>query len=223
MRSPRRPRRAPERRKLKKLWEKVRGPLAALGLATLVAVPSWVLGIGWWMDFTDEAAASDYLVVLAGDLARPHAAAEAYKAGLAPELWLSRPYKTFGQEETERLGVKIPTEEEIDVAILLKKGVPKDAIHLYGQQVLSTYYEASAFKSEAKPEGKKVLVLTSRFHARRAKMIFKHVLPGSEVRVIGAMDPNFTRRWWTVQAMAYPAILETVKTVYWLVGGRFHR
>lgn len=221
---PRRPPRAPERRKLSRLrtfWAAARAPLALLGAAVLLGGPAWVFGIGWWMDFSDEPVPSDYLVVLAGDFERPVAAAELFKTGVAPQLWHAKPWRTWGQEEALRLGVPFPPEEEVNRGILLKSGVPAAALRQYGDFVVSTVAEARAFKAEAKPEGKKVLVLTSRFHARRAKLIFTSVLRGSEVRVVGAANPYFTRRWWTSQPMAYAAILETCKLAYWLAGGRF--
>lgn len=226
MRGSRRTRRAPERRKLtrlKGLWSRARGPLAVVGLCALLACPLWVWGVGWWLDFSDAPVHSDYLVVLAGDFARPHAAAELFKTGIAPSLWLSRPFKSWGYLETLRIGVPVPSEEEIDRKILLKLGIPDNSIRLYGDGVLSTYEEAKAFQKEAQPQGKKVLVLTSRVHARRAKIIFKSVLTGCDLRVVGAADPTFTRRWWSNQTMSYAAILETVKTVYWFAGGRFKR
>lgn len=220
----RRPRGPAERRKLNRLpavWAKARTPLAVVGLAALLAGPAWVYGIGWWLDFSDEPVPSDYLVVLAGDFERPHAGAELFKTGVAPLLWYSKPWRTFGQDESERLGIAIPPEEEIDRAIFLARGVPADKLRLYGNLVVSTVAEAKAFKEEAKPEGKRVLVLTSRSHARRAKLIFKAVLKDSEVRVVGVANPYFTRRWWTSQPMAYAAILESCKLAYWLAGGRF--
>lgn len=221
---PRRPRGLAERRKLSRLraaWAAARTPLAALGAAVLLAVPAWVYGIGWWMDFSDAPVPSDYLVVLAGDFERPHAGAELFKTGVAPELWYAKPWRTWGQEESQRWGVVIPPEEEIDRDIFLKRGVPPEKLRPYGEFVVSTVAEARAFKAAAKPEGKKVLVLTSRFHARRAKLVFSAVLPDSEVRVVGAANPYFTRRWWRSQPMAYAAILETCKLAYWLAGGRF--
>lgn len=221
---PRRPPGPAEHRKLSRLraaWDKARTPLAVVGLAALLAGPAWVCGIGWWLDFSDEPVPSDYLVVLAGDFERPVAAAELFKTGVAPQLWHAKPWRTWGQEEAMRLGVPFPPEEEVNRGILLKTGVPAAALRQYGDFVVSTVAEARAFKAEAKPEGKKVLVLTSRSHARRAKLIFKAVLPESEVRVVGAASPYFTRRWWTSQPMAYAAVLETCKLAYWLVGGRF--
>lgn len=221
------PRRAPgpaelgQLSRLRSAWAAARAPLAVFGAAVLLAFPAWVWGVGWWMDFSDEPVPSDFLVVLAGDYERPHMGAELFKTGVAPMLWYSKPWRTFGQEESERLGVFIPPEEEIDRQVFLMRGVPADKLRQYGEFVVSTVAEAKAFKAEAKPEGKKVLVLTSRYHARRAKLIFESVLTGSEVRVVGAPNPYFTRRWWTSQPMAYAAVLETCKLAYWLAGGRF--
>ncbi|MDE2290799.1 MAG: YdcF family protein, partial [Elusimicrobia bacterium] len=135
--------------------------------------------------------------------------------------WLSRPVRDWGQREAVRLGVPFPPEEELDQDILLKRGVPAAAIHLYGDGVTSTYAEAAAFEAAARPAGKSVLVVTSRWHARRAGMIFRRVLKGSVVRVAGAADPGFSRRWWSDSEMAYAAVLETAKTLWWLAGGRF--
>ncbi|TBR20605.1 hypothetical protein EPO15_12665 [bacterium] len=213
-----------ELRQLKRLapaWAKARTPLAVLGTAVLLAVPAWVWGVGWWMDFSDEPVPSDFLVVLAGDFSRPFAGAELYKQGVSDAVWYSKPWRPFGLEEVLRKGLKAPTEEEIDKAIFLSQGVPEGALRLYGDLVISTFAEARAFKAAAKPEGKTVMVVTSRFHARRAKLIFSTVLRDSTVRVYGAKDPDFTRRWWTSQPMAYAAILESCKLAYWLAGGRF--
>lgn len=221
---PGRPSGLAERRKLNRaraVWAAARGPLAVLGLATLLAVPAWVWGVGWWLDFSDEPVPSDYLVVLAGDYGRPHGAAELFKTGVAPTLWFAKTWRPWGQEEALRIGVPFPAEEELDRAILLKRGVPEAALRQYGEFVTSTVAEARAFKAAARPEGKKVLVYTSRSHARRAKLVFRKELPESEVRVVGMPDPYFTRRWWTSQPMAYAAVLETCKLAYWLAGGRF--
>mgnify|MGYP001564635622 CR=1 FL=1 len=205
------------------MWARARGPLALIGLSVLLACPLWVWGVGWWLDFSDDPAPADFLVVLAGDFSRPHAAAALFKTGVAPKVWLSRPYKSWGHLETLRIGVPVEPEEEVDRKILLKLGIPENSIHLYGDGVLSTYAEAKAFQEEAQPRGKKVLVLTSRVHARRAKFIFKSVLRGVDLRVVGAADPTFTRRWWSNQTMSYAAVLETVKSVYWFAGGRFKK
>lgn len=218
---PPRPAELGQLRRLAPVWAKARTLLALLGAAVLLAVPGWVWGVGWWLDFSDEPVPSDYLVVLAGDFARPPAAAELFKTGVAPEVWYSKPWRTWGQEEAMRLGIPFPPEEEINREFLLKGGVPAAALHQYGDLVVSTVAEAKAFKAAAQPEGKRVLVLTSRYHARRAKLIFRSVLAGSEVRVFGAADPYFTRRWWTSQPMAYAAVLETCKLAYWVLGGRF--
>lgn len=216
LRGSRGPRGTPERRQLSRL----KTALAAVGAAVVLSLLVWPLGIAWWLDYGEEPVKSDYLVVLAGDFARPHLAAQLYKDGLAPEVWLARPIRYWGQREAQRIGVDFPNEEDLDKAILIKRGVPESAIRLYGDGTVdSTFNEARAFKAAARPEGRKVLVLTSRYHARRAKLIFKKVLAGSEVRMVGAADPEFTRWWWRSRGMMYAAVLETAKGLYWLGGG----
>ena len=161
------------------------------------------------------------IVLLDGGISRPLYAADLYKDGFAPEIWVSRPYRPQGVLIAVEAGVHIPANEAVAREILVKRGVPPESIRFYGRAVKSTINEALALKRAVETRGKQILVVTSRTHARRAGWIFRSVHPAAEIRVTATPYEAFTRRWWTSQSMAEAAVLETSKMVYYLLGGRF--
>lgn len=196
------------------------GAAAALAAAVLIG-SAWVVWIGWWMDFSEEPRESDLMVVMAGGFTRPYYAAELYQRGYAPRIWLSQPVRPAAVRKAVAAGADIPAEAELNRRILLGRGVPARAIRLYGKDIMSTYHEALALRREAEVDGKKVLAVTSRWHARRIRVMFRRLLPESDVRVAGVPDPFFTRFWWRRRELSEAAILETAKIVFYLSGGRF--
>lgn len=188
--------------------------LAAAGIAGLGA-------LGWWVDFSDEPAPADAIVVLAGSYSRPPYAADLFQKGLAPEVWLSRPAPYSADDKVRELGIRLPLEEDVNREILLKKGVPASALKLYGRGVLSTADEALSFAREYGFQGKRILVVTSRYHARRAKRIFRARLPGAEVRVVATPYDDPIGQWLKNKFLAQLVVLEGLKTAFYFGGGRF--
>jgi uncharacterized SAM-binding protein YcdF (DUF218 family) len=160
------------------------------------------------------------MVVLAGGVSRPFYAADLYRRGLAPEVWLSRPYRSESERMALELGAMAP-EEEINRKILIMRGVPPKCIHLYGDGVMSTLNEALALRAAAQADGKRILLITSRFHARRAALIFRRAMPRATILACSTPYEAFSRRWWRSQHLAREAVLETSKTLFYLLGGRF--
>jgi uncharacterized SAM-binding protein YcdF (DUF218 family) len=82
---------------------------------------------------------------------------------------------------------------------LVERGVPKDKVVRFTHDGDSTLEEAQALAAFV--AGKKwhsVIVVTSNFHTRRARYIFRRVFPqGLEVRVASARDGDFDpEHWW---------------------------
>ena len=192
--------------------------LAALALAGASLLAGFS-GLRWWLDFSEEPGTADAIVVLAGGYARPFAAAELYKRGVGPELWLCRPKPEPIDDRVRSIGVHLPREEDTNRELLLKAGVPADKIHFYGREVMSTADEARSFAREFPTAGKRILVVTSRFHARRSRLVFRRTLKDADVRVTASEE--LPARWWKDKFLAQSVVMEVVKTVYYLLGGRF--
>jgi uncharacterized SAM-binding protein YcdF (DUF218 family) len=178
--------------------------------------------VAWWIDSSDQPVKSDVIVVLAGDYSRPAFAAELYAQGFAPEVWISRPRRISALVKLDALGIHLPLEESINRDILVKRGVPADRIRLYARDAVSTADEAEALGRECPAAGKKILVVTSRFHARRSRMIFRRLLPKAEIRVVAAPEAGY-REWWKDKELAERAVMEPLKALFFLAGGRMRR
>ncbi len=189
-------------------------------LAAAAAAALTLFGVGWWIDFGQQPVKSDVMVVLAGGFARPAYAADLYVQGFAPDVWISRPRRISAHAQLERLGIRLPREESINRDILAKRGVPTKRIHLYGDGVNSTADEAAALRAAFPSKGKNILVVTSRFHARRARMVFRSLMPEANIVVAATPYENFTVKWWKDKELASNAVLEVFKTVFFLAGGR---
>ncbi|MBI4376574.1 MAG: YdcF family protein [Elusimicrobia bacterium] len=198
--------------------------LHVIGLLIMAApllLGAYLFAVGWWLDFSEEPRPSDMMVVLAGNFSRPPHAAQLFKNGVAPEIWLARPARPADQRLVDAMNIPYPKEEDINREMLLRLGVPARNIKFYGQGVKSTAEEALAFAAEARPAGKKVLVVTSKTHARRARSIFRALVSGAEIRVTATPHDPFERRWWRDQDTARAAVLEPAKMLFFWFGGKF--
>jgi len=82
---------------------------------------------------------------------------------------------------------------------LVERGVPRDKIMRFAHDADSTLEEAQALARLARErKWHSVIVVTSNFHTRRARYIFRRVFPqGLEIRVAGARDGDFDPElWW---------------------------
>jgi len=178
--------------------------------------------IGYWLQYSDRPEKSDAIIVLAGNPTRAFYAADLYLKGYAPEIYISKPIRSHHERLLDELGVPFPYAEEIYKQVLLKKGVSDSHIQIFGKSSISTVEEAAAIKELFKNSRKRLLVITSPYHGRRAKMIFGNVLKGYDVRIIGTAYEPFPKRWWTNQDSARNVVLEVVKILFYKLGGSFY-
>lgn len=178
--------------------------------------------IGYWLQQDDIPLKSDVIIILSGNPARAIYAAELYSKGFASEIYISRPVRLHHEKLLDELGVPFPYAEEVYRQVLLKKGVPSSQIRIFGKSSISTVEEAEAIKELFEGSRKRLLVITSPYHIRRAKMIFRNVLKDYEVRVVGTPYEPFPKRWWTNQDSARNVVLEVVKILFYKIGGSFY-
>jgi len=113
--------------------------------------------------------------------------AEIYRQGLAPVVVASgvrlRPYA----------GVSELMEHD-----LIERGVPKEKILRYPHDAENTREEAEALaKFAAQKKWKSVIIVTSNYHTRRTRYIFRRIFPANiSVSVAGARDGDFDPERW---------------------------
>ena len=153
---------------------------------------------GYWLVREDPLANADVIVVLSGGMPyRANGAANLYKAGYAPEVWISRPEGP--QQDLAALGIHFIGEEEYNREILIHEGVPEAAIAILPDIIINTQQEVSEIAREMRRTGKHAaIIVTSPEHTRRVKALWGKLV-GNELRLIvrGAPDDPFVaKRWW---------------------------
>jgi uncharacterized SAM-binding protein YcdF (DUF218 family) len=156
----------------------------------LVRHPILRLTAEWWIveDHLDKA---DALIVLGDDnfyADRATRGAQLFREGKAPVIVAS------GRRLRPNAGIAELMEHD-----LIERGVPREKIVRFLHDADSTLEEAQALKRLVKEKKwHSVIVVTSNFHTRRARYIFRRVFPqGVEVRIASARDGDFDpEHWW---------------------------
>jgi len=165
---------------------------------------------------------ADVGLVLAGHFGRALYAADLYHQGFIPRIWISRPEREKYLMQLDSIGVPYPRQEEISRAVLLKKGVPDDRIEVIGDGMVSTIAEARFVTGllEKQPDIHSLLLITSRFHVRRAQAIFDRVVVSAfpvHILAVGSPYDGFIAdQWWRDRDSAREVLLETAKLLlFW--------
>jgi uncharacterized SAM-binding protein YcdF (DUF218 family) len=199
--------------------------LQAVGFLTILSALVGGLGFclaGYWLDAGEEPVESDAIVVLSGEFSRPLYAADLYHKGYAPIIYVGRPEIYDQTQNLEEIGVTIVRHEERYEEILVKKNVPKHAIAFFGNRYVSTVEEAESLKRVIGNRPVKLLVITSLYHTRRARAIFRDVLPNAQICTVATpYEDFFKRKWWTDRDSSISVVLETAQTLYYHLGGAF--
>jgi uncharacterized SAM-binding protein YcdF (DUF218 family) len=165
---------------------------------------------------------ADVGLVLAGHFGRALYAADLYHQGFIPKIWISRLEREKYLVQLDSIGVPYPRQEEISRAVLLKNGVPDDRIEVIGDGMVSSIAEARfvAGLLEKQPEIHSLLLITSRFHVRRAQAIFDRVVVSAfpvHIMTVGSPYDGFIAdQWWRDRDSAREVLLETAKLLlFW--------
>lgn len=189
----------------------------ALALTTAIALYS----AARWLNHADTPQKADAIIVLSGDFTRIFEAAQLYRDGYAPRIYLSAAVRDASLLLLDREGIAFPAIEDISRRILLQKGVPAEAISWLAKDMVSTATEALAAKAIVARGERRLLVVTSPFHTRRTGIIFRAALPDADVRIVATRFEDFPQQWWKDQNAARNVVLEIAKLGFYAFGGRF--
>ena len=167
---------------------------------------------GFWL-VVDTPQKSDLVVVLAGETEqRPAKGLQMVSQGMAPRMLLDAP-----------AAAQIYHRSQLELAQQYLSGQPEagklSVCPIIG---LSTRDEARdvgrclADPSMGLAGVRRILLVTSDFHTRRALSIFRHEIPGVEFSSAAAYDPTqFGSRWWEHRQWAKIFFDECVRLVWW--------
>ncbi|MGA3087144.1 MAG: YdcF family protein [Terriglobales bacterium] len=151
---------------------------------------------------------SDAIVVLAGETkVRPARALELLRQGLADHVFLNAENRNL-----------IYDEQLVDIARRYAKSLPDagrvSVCPIFG---FSTKAEAEdVSRCLQSVHAHRVLLVTSEFHTRRSRMIFRHELPRYHFSVAAARNGDqFGEEWWTNREWAKTTFEEWSKMLWW--------
>jgi uncharacterized SAM-binding protein YcdF (DUF218 family) len=199
----------------------VRAALVILGVVLGAGLAALVLGAGRLLVDEDPLPThADAIVMLAGSISdRVLEAADLYRAGVAPRVVVTRERVPRGDWALRARGVRLPESAEQTVAALRALGVPTSAITVIPRRTSSTDSESHTIARWACARVRSVVVVTSRYHARRARMILRQALAPEIALAIrpARHDPFQPGRWWRDRRDAKAVLSELEKLAhYWL-------
>ena len=195
--------------------------LAALAAVLLVVAAVAAPRLGAWLVVEDPLQKADAIFVLGGTMfERPLEAVDLYHEGWAPRMLLMRQIADFGEAELEQRGVTFQREIDVQVDVLTKLGVPRQAIVILPPQN-STRDEADALLDAAVTNHwARVIVVTSKQHTRRARLVIARRLAGTNSRVImraSRYDHADVDAWWRHRSTLRFTLFESQRLIaYWL-------
>lgn len=184
----------------------------SLGLLFILAAIFCFFYVGRWLVVEDPLDHAQAIAVLSGRLPiRVLEAAKLYKAGYAPEVWLTR--STEPAKSLAALGVEYFGEEYYNAKILIHEGVPPTAIRVLDPPILNTADEMVTIRTalNAAPLHTVILV-TTKPHTRRVRTLWR-LMPHDHSRAIvraASTDPFDERHWWRTTRDALDVVREVL-------------
>ena len=166
---------------------------------------------------------ADVILVLGGSsvyLERTEKAAEIYKQTVAPRIVLTDDDEKTGWSRAEKRNIPYV---EMAQRNLVALGVPIESIQIIKPAGSGTIYEAQTLKEKSGRENwKRILIVTSAYHTRRALETFDDVFAGENIEIGIAAAPTGRQTpppfYWWLTAQGWNVVAgEYVKSFYyWL-------
>jgi uncharacterized SAM-binding protein YcdF (DUF218 family) len=187
-------------------WTIRGGALAIVALLIAWFHPAILTALGSFLIKAGPPQKADVILVLAGDGFghRILKAAELVQQGYAPKALISGPDGQYGQYECD-----------LAIPFAVKAGYPEsDFIH-FEHRSRSTSDEGTALAAKLREmNAKRVLVVTSNYHTRRAGWILHRAAPEIAFIVVAAPDEYFKPdSWWHNREASKTFLYEWLKTI----------
>jgi uncharacterized SAM-binding protein YcdF (DUF218 family) len=175
--------------------------LFLIAAAVVVALCAWLVsGLGRWLVVADSLEHAQAIVVLGGGLPfRAMEAAELYRQGWAPQVWITRTKPSPEDITLLQLGIVPIKQETYERQVLERLGVPGGSVLLLDRGVRNTLEEVELIAGESKRTGGGcVILVTSKPHTRRVRTIWRKAVGDSPRAIVryAADEPYESIRWW---------------------------
>jgi uncharacterized SAM-binding protein YcdF (DUF218 family) len=195
---------------------------SALVLAPVLILSIFALSrLGSFLVVQDPLEKADAIVVLGGTMYdRQLEAVDLYHAGMAPRIYLFREIADWGELELMKRGVSVLRAVDVQIDAMQKVGVPRDAISIL-DEANSTADEAThVYDLVTSQRFSRVIIITSKQHTRRARMVMRRRLAstGATVIVRGTRyDQSNVERWWRDRSTLRFTLFESQRLFgYWI-------
>lgn len=195
---------------------------AALACCCLLLAGTWFLADGGrFLQHEDPLSHADAIFVLAGTRAeRWLEAADLYRQGYAPTIVLSPGIVESAEFRLRARGIQFPTDAELARDAMVKMGIPAGAILTPFQNIDNTAAEGLLLRTLSRDHHwTRVIIVTSKYHTRRAGFAFRRALKGSGITLIvraSTYDNADPAHWWRHRSDLRFVLLEWEKLVaYW--------
>jgi uncharacterized SAM-binding protein YcdF (DUF218 family) len=181
--------------------------------------------MGHFLILEQTAQKADLIVVLNGrDTERSLASVDLYNQGYANLIIMAGLAKQPGTDEFwKRVGDNFKEKIFFQRAIEAM-GVPGSSFRLIGNGVASTYDEALATREFLKKNGyKSILLVTSKWHSKRAYLTFRSVLKNDGIKIViqpSRYDSFRPDAWWKNRNDAEMVFDEYVRLIYYILTSR---
>ena len=192
--------------------------ICAVGALYLLRVPI-LTRVGNFLIVQDSIEPSDMIFVLNGDIAtRAFQVAKLVNQGISDKVVIMRAGDSLAVEAGLQQNIT-----DLSVGMMKKAGIPEATIVQLPlpKAVSSTFDEAIALHEYVQKNAvKRIVVVTSAIHTRRARWIITKELRDTPVKIMmsPAPDPRYTsRNWWRQEDGFIGCQNEYLKLAYYLV------
>jgi uncharacterized SAM-binding protein YcdF (DUF218 family) len=195
---------------------------SALVLAPVLILAIFALSrLGAFLVVQDPLAKGDAIVVLGGTrYERPLEAVELYKAGWAPRVTLMRQIADNGEIDLMQRGIQYKREVDEQLEVMVRLGVPASAITVLNEANSTADEADSVYAIATREHWSRVIVVTSKQHTRRARLVMRRRLSPAGVDVVvraSRLDSADVDRWWTNRSTLRFTLFESQRLLgYWI-------
>lgn len=199
-----------------------RAVLLSLVVTTLAGAAAFPFA-GRFLVVDEPVQPADAIVVLAGSRAeRWMEALDLYKDRIAPHIVLSSDRMEGAEFELRRRGIHLPRHSDLVREAMIQLGVPQEAVEVLPSAVDNTASEATDVRAIAIARGwKRLLVVTSKYHTRRARFAFLRASQstGIDVRIRASRyDGAVPQKWWKYRSDVRYVLSELSKLLAYRLG-----